>query len=130
MEGVKEVRQLGDKRLYWRAEIGGREKEWEAEIFEQIPDQRIAWRSMTGVKNSGMVNFEPVAADRTRVSLRLSYEPEGAVENIGDALGVVTGRVSGDLKRFKEFIERRGLPTGGWRGEIRGKRITSTGPEV
>src|SRR5687768_1240456 len=124
MEGVQEVRQHGDKRLFWRAEIAGKVKEWEAEIFEQIPDQRIAWRSITGEKNSGMVNFYAVGMDKTRIELKLNYDPEGALEKVGDALGVVSRRVKGDLGRFKAFIERRGHETGGWRGEIHGRQLT------
>src|SRR6188768_942930 len=73
MEGVEEVRQLDDKRLHWKAEIAGKTKEWDAEIFEQIPDQRIAWRSTTGAKNSGMVNFFPIGTNATRVTLTLNY---------------------------------------------------------
>lgn len=126
MEGVKEVRQIDDRRLYWKAEIGGREKEWDAEIFEQVPDRRIAWRSMAGARNSGMVNFEPLGPTRCRVQLKLNYEPEGAAESVGGALGVLSARVSGDLKRFKEFIESRGVETGAWRGEIHG-HSTSAG---
>lgn len=125
MEGVKDVRQLDDKRLHWRAEVGGREKEWDAEIFEQIPDQRIAWRSTTGAKNSGMVNFTPVDANRTRITLRLNYETEGAMEAVANAVGVVSGRVQGDLQRFKEFIETRPIETGAWRGEIHGRHVSS-----
>ena len=125
MEGIKQVQQLDDKRLHWQAEVGGKIKEWDAEIFEQIPDQRIAWRSRTGAKNSGMINFNPVGPNRTCVTLHLAYEPEGAAENIGDTLGVVSLRVSGDLKRFKKFIEERGLPTGAWRGEIHGRQVQS-----
>lgn len=126
MEGVKEVRQLDDKRLHWKAEIAGKEKEWDAEIFEQIPDQRIAWRSMSGAKNSGMVNFDPVGPSSTRVTLKLNYDPEGSAENIGDAFGLVSLRVTGDLKRFKEFIESREVPTGAWRGEIHGRSVEKT----
>jgi hypothetical protein len=48
----------------------------------------------------------------------VDYDPEGVVENVGDALGVVQGRVSGDLERFKAFIESRGRETGAWRGEV------------
>jgi uncharacterized membrane protein len=125
MEGVEEVRQLDDKRLHWKAEIAGKAKEWDAEIFEQVPDQRIAWRSVTGAKNSGMVNFFPIGTNTTRVTLALNYEPEGAVEKMGDALGVVSGKIEGDLKRFKDFIETQGQETGGWRGEIRGKKVSA-----
>lgn len=127
MEGVEEVKQLGDKRMFWKAEVGGKHKEWEAEIFEQIPDQRIAWRSMTGAKNSGRVNFQPAGSGATRITLTMHYETEGALEKIGDALGVVSRRVEGDLRRFKEFIESSGKETGGWRGEIHGRQVQPEG---
>ena len=118
MEGVKEVRQLDDKRLHWVAEIGGKRKEWDAEIFEQVPDQTIAWRSMSGAKNSGQVSFAPAGNNGTRVCLKLNYDPAGALESVADALGVVGRRVEGDLERFKKFIETRRQETGAWRGEI------------
>jgi uncharacterized membrane protein len=128
MEGVDEVKQIDDKRLRWRAEIGGKVVEWNAEIFEQIPDQRIAWRSMDGEPNSGMVNFEAIGPERTRVSVKINYKPEGAMEKIGSALGVVGQRVEGDLERFKEFIERRGRETGAWRGQIEGRNVEPNEP--
>jgi uncharacterized protein (TIGR02271 family) len=120
MEGIEEVRQLDDKRLHWRAEIGGKNKEWDAEIIEQTPDRRVAWRSTSGAPNDGIVTFQPIDANTTRVTLALDYAPEGFLENVGDALGFVSGRVEGDLKRFKEFIEARGAETGAWRGEVHG----------
>jgi uncharacterized membrane protein len=120
MEGVKEVRQFDDKHLHWKAEIGGKEKEWNAEITEQIPDQRIAWTSIGGTLTAGAVTFHSVSDATSKVMLRLEYDPEGFVENIGDAAGFVTRRVEGDLERFKEYIERRGRETGAWRGTIKG----------
>jgi uncharacterized membrane protein len=127
MEGVKEVRQLDDRTLRWRAEIGGKEIEWTAHITEQEPDRRIAWRSTSGNQNSGAVAFEPDGAHRTRVKLRVEYQPTGAMEKTGSALGVVSARVHGDLKRFKEFIERRGAESGAWRGEIHGSEVRKPG---
>ena len=122
MEGVREVHQLDDTHLRWRAEIAGKEQQWEAEITEQIPDERIAWRARAGAPNAGAVTFHRIADSRTRIMLQLDYEPQGATESIGDALGVVSRRVAGDLERFKEFIESRGRETGGWRGEVRQDR--------
>ena len=119
MEGIKHVRQLDDRRLSWHAEIMGRDETWEAEITDQVPDQRISWRSISGAQNDGMVTFAPLGPARTRVMLTMDYTPEDAVEKTGSALGVVTARVDGDLRRFKDFIERRGVETGAWRGEIR-----------
>jgi uncharacterized membrane protein len=122
MEGVREVKQLDDKRLHWRAEIAGKEKEWDAEITEQIPDNRIAWRSRGGAWNAGVVTFHRLSDTSSKVMLQLEYDPEGFVENVGDAIGVVSQRVEGDLKRFKEFIESRGRETGAWRGTIAAKK--------
>ena len=118
MEGVKEVRQIDDTHLHWRAEIGGREQEWDAVITEQIPDDRVAWRSTTGATNAGVITFHRIADGVTRAMLQLEYEPEGMAENTGNMLGLVSRRVEGDLERFKSFIESRGQATGGWRGEV------------
>jgi uncharacterized membrane protein len=119
MKGVKRVTQLDDKRLHWEAEIAGKDKEWDARIIEQVPDQRIVWQSESGEYTSGAVYFEPVGPDRTRIRLELSYDPKGFVESAGDALGIVSNQIENDLERFKEFIENRGQETGAWRGTIR-----------
>ena len=115
---------MDDKRLHWHAEIAGKDKEWDAEIYRQEPDQAIAWRSTSGAQNGGEVRFSSAGGDRhAQVTLVMSYDPEGVIENVGDALGAVSMRVQGDLNRFKEFIESRGRETGGWRGEIRGGSV-------
>lgn len=123
MSGVKDVKQLDDTHVHWRADIWGKEKEWDAEITEQVPDRIIAWRSTSGdAPNAGTVMFEPISDDRTRVRLAMEYEPEGAVENIGDALGLMNGRVQSTVNDFKKFIESRGAEEGAWRGEVHGGR--------
>jgi uncharacterized membrane protein len=118
MEGVEEVRQLDDKRLHWRAKVGGKEEEWDAEITEQIPDARIAWRSTSGRPNAGVVDFHRLSDGQTQVSLQLDAEPQGVVEKVGDALGVLDRQVQGDLERFRDYISERGTATGAWRGEV------------
>ena len=126
MAGVKEVKQLDDTHVHWHAEIWGKDKEWDAEITEQVPDQRIAWRSISGdAPNGGSVRFEPLGADRTRVNLTMEYEPQGLIENVGDKLGVMSARVQNTVEDFKKFIESRGRETGGWRGEVHGGQRTS-----
>ena len=118
MEGVKEVNQLDDTHLHWKAAIAGQEKEWDAEITEQTPDQRIAWTSRGGAINGGVVTFHRLSDARSKVMLQLEYAPQGVAENVGDALGVVSLRVQGDLERFKVFIETLGRETGAWRGQV------------
>ena len=118
MEGVEEVTQIDDTHLHWCAEIGGVDKEWDAVITEQIPDERIAWQSTSGAVNAGIVTFSEISDSSTLVTVQMQYEPEGAVENVGDALGVLSRRVEGDLERFKEFLDSRGRETGAWRGSV------------
>lgn len=118
MEGVKQIRQLDDTHLHWHARIAGNDEEWDAEVTEQIPDQRIAWRSTSGKPNAGVVMFQPISDTDTQVSVQMTYEPQGAVENVGDMLGFVERQVANDLERFKAFIEERGTETGAWRGEV------------
>jgi uncharacterized membrane protein len=130
MEGVESVQQLDDKRLHWRATIGGKVKEWDAEITEQRPDERIAWTSRSGARNAGVVTFHRLDDQRTKLMLQLDYEPDGAVENVADAIGVVSGRVTADLNRFKEFVESRNRETGSWRGEISHGNVKEPGRTV
>src|SRR3954452_25317473 len=118
MGGVKEVRQLDDRRLHWVAEIAGVRREWEASILEQVPDTKIAWAATSGATNAGAVRFEPAGPSSTLVYLSLEYEPEGVVEQVGDKLGIVERQVKSDLAKFKALIEDEGYATGAWRGSV------------
>jgi uncharacterized membrane protein len=130
MAGVKEVRQIDDTHVHWHAEIWGKDKEWDAEITEQVPDERISWKSVSGAENAGTVRFEPLGPDRTRVRLVMAYEPEGAVENVGDALGIFSSRVQSTVEDFKKFIEERDQETGAWRGQVHDSQSQSaSGPK-
>lgn len=108
MSGIKEVRQLDQTHLHWKAEIGGKTKEWDAEISERVTDQRLAWRSTSGAENSGTMHFIALSPSKTRLILYLSYGPQGLVERMGNNLGVVSARISADLNRFKKFTESQG----------------------
>ena len=118
MEGVKEIRQIDDVSLHWTVEIAGQTREFDAKITEQNPDERIAWTTIDGPHQAGVVTFHRLGDDQTKVMLQMEYEPEGIIEKAGDAIGVVKSRVKGDLERFKSFIESRGQETGAWRGEV------------
>jgi len=118
MEGVETVEQVNDTELLWHAEIAGVDQTWRAVITEQTPDQRIAWTSTSGAKNAGAITFHKIDDNTTRVMLQIDYDPEGFIENIGAALGVVERRMGSDLERFKDFIENREEATGAWRGEV------------
>jgi uncharacterized membrane protein len=118
MDSVREVRQLDDTHLHWRANVAGKDEQWDAEITEQIPDERIAWRSTSGVKNAGVVTFHKLSDTKTRVMLQMDYAPRSVDEKIGDTLGMVRMQTRENLKRFKELLESRGKETGAWRGSV------------
>jgi uncharacterized membrane protein len=118
MEGIESVQQIDDTHLLWTGEIGGTREEWRAEITEQRPDERVAWHATEGQTNAGVVTFHRIDDETTRVMVQMDWEPKGAKESVGAAVGIDSHRVKGDLKRFKEMIERRGTPTGAWRGEV------------
>jgi uncharacterized membrane protein len=124
MEAVEKVEQLDDTTLRWTAEIAGVRKTWKATITEQTPDERIAWTATEGAENAGVVTFHRLDDRKTRVTLQLDVKPEGPVESVGDALGFVQRQAKGDLERFKEFVESRGVASGAWRGEVRQDDVT------
>jgi len=125
MEGVEEVRQIDDKHMHWVATIAGQRIEWDAEITDQTADARIAWRSTSGPWQGGAVLFSPIDAGHTKVTVRIEYEPEGVAQNMASAFGLISSRIKGDLERFRQFIESRGVESGAWRGEIHGKEVLS-----
>jgi uncharacterized membrane protein len=118
MEGVERIEQRDDTHVHWVAEVAGRRKEWEAEITEQTPDQRVAWKATDGTDNAGVVTFHKRGDGVTQVMVQMDYETDGAVEAVGDALGLAKRRVKGDLDRFKQLIESQGRESGAWRGEV------------
>jgi uncharacterized membrane protein len=120
MEGIQSVQQLDDGHVKWVAEVRGETREWTTEITEQRPDEKIAWKTIGGeVKNDGIVTFEQLGNDQTRINVEMDVEGESGTENVaGDLLGVVKTQVRGDLERFKQLIESRGEETGAFRGEV------------
>jgi uncharacterized membrane protein len=106
MGGVKEVKQLDAKHLHWKVEITGQDKEWDAEITEQTPDQRIAWTNRSGAINGGLVTFHPLSDAKSEIRLQVTYGPESLVERVGNVSWLMSMRVRGDLERFKAFIEK------------------------
>ncbi|NHC45588.1 SRPBCC family protein [Motilibacter aurantiacus] len=117
MGGVTSVQQLDDRRLSWVAEIAGVKREWQAEILQQLPDEKVAWAATEGATNAGQVTFTPIGPAKTRVTLHLEYEPEGLIEAVGDKLNIVERQAVSDLEKFKSYIEEKGASEG-WRGSV------------
>ena len=118
MDGIDEVRQIDNTHLHWVANVGGQREEWDAEITEQHPDQRISWRATGGKQNSGVVTFEALGPQRTRINVEFEWESEGMLEKLGSAVGQDDRQVKSDLEKFKELVESRGAGSGAWRGEV------------
>jgi uncharacterized membrane protein len=119
MEGVERIEQVDDTMTHWVTSIGGVDREFNAKITEQVPDERVSWTTVDDEpRQAGVVTFHHVAPDTTRVMLQMDFEPESLKEKAGDRLGLVERRVKGDLERFKSFIESEGGETGAWRGEV------------
>jgi uncharacterized membrane protein len=118
MGGVEEVRQLDDTHTHWVTKMGGVTREFDATITEQHPDERVAWKTENGPKQAGVVTFHKLDDNHTRVTAQMDFEPEGIAEKAADKVGMIEGRVKGDMERFKQFIEGQGRETGAWRGDI------------
>ncbi|KAB2362766.1 SRPBCC family protein [Actinomadura montaniterrae] len=118
MEGVEEIRQVDDTTLHWTVRVAGVTRRFEARVTEQLPDERVAWTSTEGPAHAGVVTFHRLDDDTTRVTAQMEFDPEGFVEKAGDRAGALHRRVKDDLRRFKTFIEARGVQTGGWRGKV------------
>ncbi|MBC7291758.1 MAG: SRPBCC family protein [Actinotalea sp.] len=118
MGGVESVTQVSDTLTHWRTTVGGVEREFDAEITEQHPDERVAWKSVDGKTHAGVVTFHRLSDTSTRVMVQIDWETESFTEKAGAVLGFDDRQVKKDLDRFKEFIEARGVETGGWRGDV------------
>jgi uncharacterized membrane protein len=119
MSGVESITQVTPTRNHWVTKVAGKRREFDTEITEQHPDERIAWKTVGGdVEHAGAVTFHRLSPDTSRVTVQLDWEPSGVAEKAGAAVGVDDHRIKADTKRFKEFIEQRGLETGAWRGDV------------
>ncbi len=118
MGGVESITQTSDTQTHWKTKIGGVEREFDAQITEQHPDERVAWKSTDGKTHAGVVTFHRLDADTTRITAQIDWETEGLLEKAGALVGVDDHQVQKDLERFKSFIENRGAETGAWRGEV------------
>ena len=128
MEGVQEVQRIDDTHTHWRTSVAGKDEEFDAVLTDQTTDARIAWRSVDGPSHAGVVTFGPLGTDRSRIMLQMEVEPDGVVEKVGAALGVLGHRTKGDLERFKELVESRADAPGDFRPQVATDDGMSTTP--
>lgn len=119
LDEVEQITQIDDTHTHWKVKVGGAEREFDAEITEQHPDERVAWRSTGGdTDHAGVVTFHKLSDTSSRVTVQIDWEPSGLLEKVGSFVGAGTHAVKKDLENFKEFIEKVGHETGAWRGDV------------
>ena len=119
LDEVVSITQIDDTHNHWVVNVGGAEREFDAEITEQHPDERVAWRSIGGeTEHAGVVTFHKLDENTTRVTAQIDWDPQGLLEKVGALVGAGSHAVKKDLDNFKEFIEGRGSATGAWRGDV------------
>jgi uncharacterized membrane protein len=119
LSDVESITQVTDTLTEWKVKVGGVEREFEAEITEQHPDERVAWNSTGGqADHAGVVTFHKLTDDETRVTVQLDWEAKGLLENLGAALGVDNRAIKKELGNFKEYIENGNADGSGWRGNV------------
>ena len=119
LDFVQSITQIDDTHTHWVVKIAGAEREFDAVITEQHPDERVAWNSTSGEENhAGVVTFHKLSDTTSKVTVQLDWEAEGFLEKVGSVFGVDDHVIKKDLKNFKEFVENPANQNEGWRGEV------------
>jgi uncharacterized membrane protein len=118
MGGVESIEQTDDRHSHWVTKVGGVTREFDTEITEQHPDERVAWKSTDGTSHAGVVTFHRLGEGQTKVTVQLDWQAQGIVEKAGALVGVDDHQVKADLDRFKSYIESQPGADGAWRGDI------------
>jgi uncharacterized membrane protein len=119
MHRVDSVQQVDDSTVHISTKVWGITKEFDAEIVEQRPDERIEWHSEDGLMNSGVVTFHRLAPRLTRIEVTMDVKPDSLVEKAGRGMRFTKRAVRGDLHRFKAYVEMEEHSDKGWRGTIK-----------
>jgi uncharacterized membrane protein len=118
MSGVDSITQSDATHSHWVTSIAGVTREFDTEITEQHPDERVAWKSTDGTTHAGVVTFHRLSDAETKVTVQLDWAAEGIDEKAGALVGLDDHQVNADLKRFKDYIESQGQADGAWRGDV------------
>ena len=108
MTGVEQVSPVDDTHQHWKTSIGGIRREFVTVITEQRPDERVAWKSEQGLPHTGLVTFDRLGPDTTRVTVVLDWQPAGLLERLVAVIGFDARQLKRDLVRFKRILESRG----------------------
>jgi Polyketide cyclase / dehydrase and lipid transport len=105
MHRVLNVERKGRNKLRWEQKIWFSRREWEATITERRSNDRIVWKTTSGMSHRGVVSFHKMEPNLTRVMIEMEFEPNGMVEKMASGLRFVKRAVQADLARFKAHVE-------------------------
>ena len=131
MKKVEEVEAEEDNKLRFKAQIFLSHREWEATVLEQVPDERIVWRSK-GEKGhvDGAVTFHELAPNLTRILVVLEYYPQGLFEKTANLWRAQGRRARAELRHFRRHVMTRTVlnpdDVEGWRGVIEDGEVVET----
>src|SRR5436190_2130177 len=124
MHRVEQIEQIDDTHLVWHENIWGRRRKWKAEITDQTPNERIAWRSEDGAENVGVITFHDLGDRLTRILVNLDFQPKGLMEKTASGFRMSRRALRSDLMRFKAHIEMQDEEEGAWRGTVEDGEVT------
>jgi uncharacterized membrane protein len=133
MKKVEAVNQKDPEVLTWKAQIFWSHRTWTAKIVDQVPPERIVWKSEADKgRVDGAVTFHELAPDLTRVLVSLEYHPQGLFERTGNLWRAQGRRVRLELKHFRRHVANHALlnqeDVDGWEGEIHDGEVKSSSP--
>lgn len=105
MHRVLNVREKGGDRVSWQEKIWFSKRQWEGKITDRRKNDRIAWKTTSGMSHKGVVSFHKLDDNLTRVMVDMEFEPNGMMEKMASGLRFVKRAVQADLARFKAYVE-------------------------
>ena len=110
MHRVLNVRQKGNDRVSWQEKIWFSTRQWEGRITDRRKNERIAWKTTSGMSHRGVVSFHKLDDHLTRVMVTMEFEPNGIIEKMASGLRFVKRAVESDLARYKAYVEMKDAP--------------------
>ena len=107
MHRVLNVQQRGEDRVSWDEKIWFSKRHWEGKITDRRENDRIAWRTTSGMSHKGVVSFHRLDDNLTRVMVDMEFEPNGMMEKMASGMRFVKRAVQADLARFKAYVEMK-----------------------
>jgi uncharacterized membrane protein len=126
MHRVTSVSQEDETNVSFKSKIWGVSKEFQAEIDEQRPDERIKWHVTQGLSHQGVATFHELAPRLTRIEVNVDVEPGSLIEKFARGARHVKRAIRADLHRFKAYVMMNEEESGAWRGTIEDAEVTSS----